>query len=124
MADQTIAFEFKEGDIFYSLDGKEFLPLEEDTVIGVDEGSQVTFKIANPTISKILGLQVNLDKGNRENYGEVWKSVPTEKEAGEWVGTTLEKVEKQRYNGWTIFYQTPDGQRREKDPDVKMPQLP
>jgi len=123
MATITIYLKYQKADLFYSADNVKFRRLEEDSIIGVDAGDTVYFKVSDDSIEKINSIKVNEDKGGRKNRKEIWDQIPkaVDKTKKIYMGTIkrgLDNVPK--YNGYTIKYKTADGDK-EKDPEFEQP---
>jgi hypothetical protein len=127
MAKITMYLKYQKDDLYYSMDNIKFSPLEEDTVTGADSGDSIYFRLAEDSnIDKIINIKVNEDKGGHRHRAEIWEDKPkaTDNTKTVFMGTIKSGLDnKPKYNGYTIYYKTADGDKQ-KDPDIVIPKPP
>lgn len=120
----TMYLKHQNDDLYYSMDNRNFKPLEETTVTGADSGDIFQWKLAEGSnIEKINNIKVNEDKGGGKNRVDFWEQKPKaiNKTKTIFEGSIKSGLDKEpKFNGYTIQYRTVDGEK-EKDPDIKVP---
>lgn len=123
--DITIYLKYFDDDLQFCYHNKNFQPLKEDTITGVDLGVNVDFIVADDSIQKIRKIKVNESKVKGEKADRKFWSLEPEPYKGSntyFRGTVADNLSDKKpvYNGYTVYYTTKEGDK-EKDPKFQYP---